>query len=124
MKKIYVYVVQEITLSSNDIVGGVVIGVYSTINKAKKAIARAKKGIIYKKGSLTEYDIVIVPIDELPAVDDVYEKALYGLIEKGYMEALIGEDGYFYYELTEEGVKMVDKIMEDEDTKGGDTGID
>jgi hypothetical protein len=127
MKKIYVYVVQEITLTANDLVGGVVIGVYSTITKAKKAIAKAKKGIIYKKDQvgITEYDIAIMPMDEIPPVDDLYEKALYGLIEKGYMQALVGEDGYFYYELTEEGNKLVDKMLdEDKDTKGGETGID
>ena len=38
------------------------------------------------------------------------EKAIEELIQKDLMEALVGEDGLFYYELTEKGRKYAEKL--------------
>ena len=46
------------------------------------------------------------------------EKSLESLIKDGYMEALIGEDGLFYYELTEKGKQRM------RDITGGEEGFD
>ena len=122
-----VFVVQEITVTSVDIVGGNVIGVYTTMSQAKTAVILAKKRNKTNKNSKEEtlYDIIMCPLDYLPEkqldeYETVYEKALYDLIDKGLMEALVGEDGYFYYELTEEGRKMAKKLSKD----GNETLID
>jgi len=117
-----VFVVQEITVTSVDIVGGTVIGVYTTMSQAKTAVVLAKKRNKNKKDKKGDilYDIIMCPLDYLPEkqldeYETIYEKALYDLIDKGLMEALVGEDGYFYYELTEEGRKMAKKISKDGD---------
>ena len=49
------------------------------------------------------YDLITVPANQVPTTTDEYEKAIYELIDMDSWEALVGEDGYFYYELTEEG---------------------
>ena len=42
-------------------------------------------------------------------VNDTRAHHLGKLMKKGMIEQLIGEDGHFYYELTEKGKKLADK---------------
>ena len=70
----------------------------------------------YHKYSLTEIE------NMMPWERDVYvsllqnhikeeeEKAIEELIQKDLMEALVGEDGLFYYELTDKGRKYAEKL--------------
>ena len=134
-KRKFIYVVQEITVTEYDIVGGVVVGAYDSASKARQAIKahRQKNKDKHKskenKSEFIEYDIVMCPMNKMPYSEDMYEKALYALIKKGLMEPLVGEDGYFHYELTEKGKKEVEKLKDgnsliDDELKGGEEGID
>ena len=54
---------------------------------------------------------------------DVFEEAIREMMKKGYVDQLIGEDGEFYYQLTEEGreagkemfLKEIENELEEED---------
>jgi len=112
-----VYVVQEVTLDTHDMVRAIVIGVYSTKGKAREAIENTKQGIIHSKEVIAEYKIIETELNhtythpkKTGVEDTLYEKTLYKLIGDGLMEVLIGEDGNFYYELTNKGQSMLDDI--------------
>ena len=108
----FVYVVQEITCTENDVVGGVIKGVYSTLVLAQKSVREFKKK--YKPRSpddIVLYDIVVKKLDELPMTSRDLEKTLEGLIKRGLMEALVGEDGLFYYELTDKGREVAERLQ-------------
>ena len=64
------------------------------------------------------YDIVKVEINRMNMYEADLEKSLESLIKDGYMEVLIGEDGLFYYELTEKGKQRM------RDITGGEEGFD
>ena len=123
MKKTWVYVVQEIAITETMMIGGVVYGVYTKMSLAKKAARELRKR--NKKKSVI-YDIVPMEVNSIPVTDLEIEDAIEDLINKGFMEAMVGEDGRFYYELTDLGRKIAEDENKDnnEDDKGGDTGID
>ena len=79
------------------------------------------------------YEILMKKIDELPITSKDLENTIERLIKQGLMQALIGEDGYFYYELTDLGEQEAKKLGGESwpnnlkdfyDENGGDTGID
>tara|TARA_B100001564_G_C20062798_1_gene412689 strand:- start:60 stop:470 length:411 start_codon:yes stop_codon:yes gene_type:complete len=134
-KRKFIYVVQEITVTQYDIVGGVIVGAYDSAAKAREAVTAHKHKNKHKhkkkdsESEFIEYDIVMCPLNKIPYAKDLYEKALYSLIEKGLMEPLVGEDGYFHYELTEKGREEVEKLQDgnsliDDELQGGEEGID
>jgi mRNA-degrading endonuclease YafQ of YafQ-DinJ toxin-antitoxin module len=131
----FCYVVQEVTCTESDVIGGSVKGVYSTLPMAQQAVKEFKKKYKKKhKDDMVLYEIIMKQLDELPMTNGDLEKTLEGLIQKGLMEPLIGEDGYFYYELTDLGKEVAKKLskggswphdLEDfYNENGGETGID
>ena len=119
----YIYVIQQIDIIEDQPIGGVVIGAFTNLKKARQSIKELKAKERSKK---VLYDLITVPANQVPTTTDEYEKAIYELIDMGLMEALVGEDGYFYYELTEEGKerakKMINKMekLSDEDDEDGE----
>ena len=105
----YVYIVQEISCTEDDLVGGVIKGVYSTIPLAQAAIKEFRRESKDKKEKVL-YDLVMKRLDYMPMTSRDMEKAIEELIQKDLMEALVGEDGLFYYELTEKGRKYAEKL--------------
>jgi predicted transcriptional regulator len=105
----YVYIVQEISCTEDDIVGGVIKGVYTTIPLAQAAIKEFRRDS-KKKNENVLYDLVMKRLDYMPMTSRDMEKAIEELIQKDLMEALVGEDGLFYYELTEKGKKYAEKL--------------
>ena len=128
MKTNFCYVVQEITCTQTEILGGSVKGVYSTLPMAQKAVKEFKKKYKKKQSDhMALYEILMHKVDDLPLTDADLEKTLEGLIKRGLMEPLVGEDGYFYYELTDLGEKVAKKLnggLWPQDENGGETGID
>ena len=105
----YAYIVQEISCTEDDIVGGVIKGVYSTMPLAQAAVKEFRKES-KKKEETVLYDIVMKRLDYMPMTSRDLEQAIEELIQKGLMEALVGEDGLFYYELTDKGRKYAESI--------------
>jgi hypothetical protein len=130
MKTNFCYVVQEITCTETEILGGSVKGVYTTLPMAQKAVKEFRKKYKKKQSEhVVLYEILMHKVDDLPLTDKDMEKTLEGLIKRGLMEPLVGEDGYFYYELTDLGEKMAKKLSggllpkdedEDEEENGGE----
>ena len=127
MKNKYIYVIQQIDIIEGQPVSGIVIGAYTNRRMASKAVTelRSKE----KNKGKVMYDLITVQANTVPVSTDEYEQALYDLIDKGLMEPLVGEDGYFHYTLTEEGKRRASEIInrlenEDEDELGGEEGID
>ena len=118
----YIYVIQQIDIIEDQPIGGVVIGAFTNLKKARQSLKELKAK---ERSVRVIYDLITVPANQIPTTTDEYEQALYDLIDKGLMEALVGEDGYFYYELTEEGkerAKNMIKKMEKLDDEGDEDG--
>ena len=118
----YIYVIQQIDIIEDQPIGGVVIGAFTNLKKARQSLKELKAK---ERSVRVLYDLITVPANQIPTTTDEYEQALYDLIDKGLMEALVGEDGYFYYELTEEGkerAKNMIKKMEKLDDEGDEDG--
>ena len=105
----YVYIVQEISCTEDDIIGGVIKGVYTTIPLAQAAIKEFRRESKDKKEKVL-YDLVMKRLDYMPMTSRDMEKAIEELIQKDLMEALVGEDGLFYYELTDKGREYAEKL--------------
>jgi len=118
----YIYVIQQIDIIEDQPIGGVVIGAFTNLKKARQSLKELKAR---ERSVSVIYDLITVPANQVPSTTDEYEKAIYELIDMGLMEALVGEDGYFYYELTEEGkerAKKMIKKMEKLDEEGDEDG--
>ena len=118
----YIYVIQQIDIIEDQPIGGVVIGAFTNLKKARQSLKELKAK---ERSVRVLYDLITVPANQIPTTTDEYEQAIYELIDKGLMEALVGEDGYFYYELTEEGkerAKNMIKKMEKLDDEGDEDG--
>tara|TARA_R100001129_G_C5091342_1_gene181378 strand:- start:75 stop:446 length:372 start_codon:yes stop_codon:yes gene_type:complete len=119
----YIYVIQQIDIIEDQPIGGVVIGAFTNLKKARQSLKELKAK---ERSVRVLYDLITVPANQIPTTTDEYEQAIYELIDKGLMEALVGEDGYFYYELTEEGKirakNMIKKMenLDDEDDEDGE----
>lgn len=117
----YIYIIQQIDVIEDEPIGGVVIGGFTSLKLAREAMKELKANERNKK---VLYDLITVPANQIPTTTDEYEKAIYDLIDMGLMEALVGEDGYFYYELTEAGKekakKMIEKIEESDNEENED----
>jgi hypothetical protein len=121
-----VYVIISITASGigpNASLAVDPVGVYSTIEKALDYINELEKYTKkeYYTESETVFDIFEYNLDEEPAFLDYLKKReqermdeistmMIDLMAKGYIDQLVGEDGYFYYTLTEQGKEIAKKI--------------
>ena len=71
----HVYIVQEISCTEDDIVGGVIKGVYSTIPLAQAAIKEFRRESKDKKEKVL-YDLVMKRLDYMPMTSRDMEKAI------------------------------------------------
>ena len=91
------------------------VGVYSTLEKALEYVNELEANIRDPTKFIeTAYDIFEYGLDEEPlilsylkketrALQDEMQQAVIELMDKGYVDQLIGEDGHFYYTLTDMG---------------------
>ena len=122
----YIYVIQQIDIIEDQPIGGVVVGAFTDLKKARQSFKELKAK---ERSDKVLYDLITVPANQVPTTTGEYEKALYDLIDMGLMEALVGEDGYFHYVLTEEGkerakkmIKKIEKLDEEGDEEGDEDG--
>ena len=106
--KIYVL---EVIMGSPESLSVETIGVYST----KKSALRALSKLPAETTELV-YNIEIFDVDAEPRdiFQDLYDDVK-NLMDRGVIDQLIGEDGRFYYVLTEDGKKWAKMIKKDKD---------
>lgn len=92
------------------------LGIYSSINTALDYVNKLESLTLGKSDKIS-YDIFEFIVDQKPMVLDWLEKekeiskevvdnAIIDLMNKGMVDQLVGEDGHFYYTLTENGKKI------------------
>ncbi len=92
------------------------VGAYSTLEKALEYVNELEANTSQDPTKFIEtaYDIFEYDLDEEPlilsylkkethALQDEMQQAVIELMDKGYVDQLIGEDGHFYYTLTDMG---------------------
>lgn len=131
MTKLYVIIqvesLEDIPVSMQPYYSIDPIGVYSDLETALNYIEtlqeksdkqETRKG---KEEPTYMYDMMEMYLDEKPFLldflekqeqltEDVIAKVLTSLVKKGLVEQLIGEDGYFYFQLTESGQAAKDTL--------------
>jgi len=124
-----VYIVEVII--RNDKTGELLsetVGVYDKLSLAEEYRNKCDDDLSAEEQNYILYDVRAIVLNRMPDVlnprlyeaeqltlkqlssgldvdiePDVFEEAIIEMINKGYVDQLIGEDGEFYYELTEKG---------------------
>jgi len=123
-----IYIIVSITAEGDDDLTSISIepvGVYSSYKKANRYIEELEKYTANMSGRDAEtlYDILEFKVDDEPpllgflkkekqTLLESIEDALVGLMKEGLVDQLIGEDGHFYYTLTDLGKKSKKTIPE------------
>ena len=95
------------------------LGVYTELEQAVEYVNELDNSTVQDSSMFIEtiYDILEFQLDERPLIldwlkkekqlyVDKIEKNLIELMRKGYVDQLVGEDGHFYYTLTESGKEV------------------
>jgi len=105
------------------------VGVYSSLKMANKNMKECQKYISPAHTKATAFEVIDMIMNEEASFLQWYKEAANildnetkSLMDKGYIDQLIGEDGEFYYDITEKGEKLekyirsvVPNIIEDAD---------
>ena len=97
------------------------LGVYKDLEKAMNFANDLEEITPSVKGKEVVYDILEFTVDEKPIVlsyltekkkleEDTTEEIIINLMKQGYVDQLVGEDGHFYYKLTDQGKKTMKNI--------------
>ena len=106
--KVYVL---EVIISSPDGLSIETIGVYSTKKNALRELGRLPPETLDLVYNIETFEIDAEPIDIFKDVyDDVKD-----LMDKGLIDQLVGEDGRFYYVLTEVGKDTAKAVKKEDD---------
>jgi len=92
------------------------VGIYSSEDSAKHYRDMCTQDLSEKEKEWMIFEYRPVAVDEEPeflklhsmgvSIRDEVDKILIDLVKKGLLEQLIGEDGKFYFELTDKGKKQ------------------
>lgn len=97
----------------NDTVSVEPIGVYSSLENAVKYINELKKFNSTYVFDVLEYEVDCAPHllnflnKEKESYENMIEEDIMNLMNQGLLDQLIGEDGHFYYSITEKGKKYL-----------------
>jgi hypothetical protein len=116
-----IYVVMAAVETEEETFPPAAIGLFTSMKRADEYIdeleksdywSSSVKSVVYhvekhevNKGMITKHSKPLFSQDDL-------EHEIEELIKRGSVEALIGEDGNFYYQLTEQGQKELEDGME------------
>jgi predicted transcriptional regulator len=100
-----------------------VVGAFTSQNKAMAALAK-----LPPETDSRVYDVMSIPTNKIintePMVDLFSDETaglvVENLVKQGLVEPLVGEDGQFYFTLTEKGKKLARDKKKDKD--GGELG--
>lgn len=119
----------EIIIIKSGIVSVETIGVYSSksiAEKFKRKIEKANPALFKSVNRTDVCELTISPLmlDDEPILFSEpidLEEITYSLMNKGLVDQLIGEDGNFYYILTDLGKQSVKRMREKEEDGGDST---
>ncbi len=77
------------------------VGIYSTQTKAMEAL----RGLPPESHNMV-YNISEFEVDAAPSNSFDYSKEVKNLMDLGIIDQLVGEDGHFYYKLTDKGKEI------------------
>ena len=77
------------------------IGIYSTQKKAMDALRE-----LPPETNSMVYNISEFKVDAPPTNSNDYAKEIKNLMDMGIIDQLVGEDGHFYYQLTDKGKEI------------------
>ena len=126
MKKLYILIM---VVAKDEFFSIEPVGVYSSLKMANKNMKECQTYISPAHEKTTAFEVIDMIMNQEASFIEWYKEAANildnetkSLIDKGYIDQLIGEDGEFYYDITEKGEKLekyirsvVPNIIEDAD---------
>ncbi len=110
MKKLYILIM---VIAKDEFFSIEPVGVYSSLKMAKKNMKECQKYISPSHEKTTAFEVVDMIMNKEASFIQWYREATSilenetkSLMDKGYIDQLIGEDGEFYYTITEKGEKL------------------
>ena len=110
MKKLYILIM---VVAKDEFFSIEPVGVYSSLKMANKNMKECQKYISPAHEKTTAFEVIDMIMNEQASFIDWYKEAVdmldnetKSLMDKGYIDQLIGEDGEFYYNITEKGEKL------------------
>ena len=126
MKKLYILIM---VVAKDEFFSIEPVGVYSSLKMANKNMKECQPYISPAHEKTTAFEVIDMIMNQEASFIEWYKEAANildnetkSLMDKGYIDQLIGEDGEFYYDITEKGEKLekyirsvVPNIIEDAD---------
>ena len=110
MKKIYVVLM---VIAKDEFFSIEPIGVYSSLKRASENMKECNKYISPHSSKSTAFEIIDMELNAeanfltwYKEAVDMLDNETKSLMDKGYIDQLVGEDGEFYYTLTDKGKKI------------------
>ena len=110
MKKLYILIM---VIAKDEFFSIEPVGVYSSLKMAKKNMKECQKYISPSHEKTTAFEVVDMIMNKEASfiqwyreATNILENETKSLMDKGYIDQLIGEDGEFYYTITEKGEKL------------------
>ena len=99
------------------------LGIYSTLEEALDYVDQLEESTPKSPSIETAYDVFEFELGKEPTllkylkaqqkiVEESIQESIMGLMKKGYVDQLVGEDGHFYYTLTDFGKDQIKSIPE------------
>ena len=99
------------------------LGIYPTLEEALDYVEQLEEATPKSPSLETAYDVFEFELGEEPPIlkylkaqqkilHESIQESIVGLMKKGYVDQLVGEDGYFYYKLTDFGKDQMKSIPE------------
>lgn len=99
------------------------LGIYPTLEEALDYVEQLEQSTPKEPSIETAYDVFEFELGKEPTilkylkaqqkiVEESIQESIMGLMKKGYVDQLIGEDGHFYYTLTDFGKDQMKSIPE------------
>ena len=110
MKKLYILIM---VVAKDEFFSIEPVGVYSSLKMANKNMKECQKYISPAHEKTTAFEVIDMIMNKEASFIEWYKEAVdmldnetKSLMDKGYIDQLIGEDGEFYYNITEKGEKL------------------
>jgi len=116
-KQKYIYAIMLVVSNKDESFSTEPVGVYTSMEDAKVYLKQLDD-LAFKNNCV--FDIIELELNKKPAIIDALkilkeqiiqrvEENVFELMKRGYVDQLVGDDGHFYYTITESGKKYLEK---------------